>query len=207
MWKYVCCPQFPLYLWLCFLLFGVGMGKTVKEKVCVHTSRDIRAIASQLVNVWLEVFRKGKGSNGGLKLSRQACTVDLSKRKSIKDSASGKPPMGTHQAIVENKGSLLNPVSAGSNSPSTTHMKKLQSKQAKQPAAYDSRHEVSSSRSQGSIDKVVSEKEDNHYVMSEEEKAAVAAAEAARAKALAAAEVCFSWNLSFNVIKIFSWCF
>jgi hypothetical protein len=40
----------------------------VKEKVCVHTSRDIRAIASQLVRVWIEIFRKEKASNGGLKL-------------------------------------------------------------------------------------------------------------------------------------------
>ncbi|XP_078448377.1 LSD1-like 3 [Wolffia australiana] len=37
-----------------------GIGKTVKEKVCMHTSRDIRAIASQLVNVWVEVFRERK---------------------------------------------------------------------------------------------------------------------------------------------------
>lgn len=40
----------------------------MKEKVCVHTSRDIRAIASQLVRVWIEVFRKEKASNGRLKL-------------------------------------------------------------------------------------------------------------------------------------------
>jgi hypothetical protein len=34
--------------------------------------------------------------------------------------------------------------------------------------------------------------------MSEEEKAAIAAAEAARTKAIAAAEVCFSWNLNIT---------
>nr|GEZ79804.1 lysine-specific histone demethylase 1 homolog 3 [Tanacetum cinerariifolium] len=34
------------------------IGKTVKEKVCVHTNRDIRAIASQVVSVWVEIFRK-----------------------------------------------------------------------------------------------------------------------------------------------------
>ncbi|CAN8231831.1 unnamed protein product [Cochlearia groenlandica] len=53
-------------------LFAVrlsGIGKTVKEKVCAHTSRDIRAIASQLVNVWLELYRKEK-SNSGMKSSR-----------------------------------------------------------------------------------------------------------------------------------------
>ncbi|XP_045792149.1 lysine-specific histone demethylase 1 homolog 3 [Trifolium pratense] len=165
-----------------------GMGKTVKEKVCVHTSRDIRAIASQLVNVWLELFRKEKASNGGLKLSRQATTVELSKRKSLKDSALGKPPLSIHQGTVENKGGLLNPLSAGSNSPSNTHAKKLHSKQGRQQSACDSRHDVCSSRSQGSIDKIPTKEENNHYAMSEEEKAAVAAAEAARTKAIAAAK-------------------
>ncbi|KAK7382971.1 hypothetical protein VNO78_28636 [Psophocarpus tetragonolobus] len=172
-----------------------GMGKTVKEKVCVHTSRDIRAIASQLVNVWLEVFRKGKASNGGLKLSRQTTAVDLSKRKSVKDSASGKPPLSTYHGNIENKG-----ISAGSNSPSTAHVKKLHGKQGRQPTAYDSRHEVSSSRSKGSIDKVVPEKEDNHYTISEEEQAAIAAAEAARAKALAAAEAYASAEARCNTL-------
>jgi len=173
----------------------------VKEKVCVHTSRDIRAIASQLVNVWLEIFRKEKASNGGLKLSRQAATVELSKRKSLKESASGKPPLSTHQGAIENKGGLLNPVSAGSNSPSTTHAKKLHSKQGRQPSGCDSRHEVSSSRSQGSIDKIATKEERNHYAMSEEEKAALAAAEAARTQAIAAAQVCFSWN--FKIMNQF----
>ena len=79
----------------CFLIC-VGIGKTVKEKVCVHTSRDIRAIASQLVNVWLEVFRKEKATNGGLKLLRQVS--DSSKRKSLNNPASGKPPLRNHHA-------------------------------------------------------------------------------------------------------------
>ncbi|KAK7280713.1 hypothetical protein RJT34_25780 [Clitoria ternatea] len=166
-----------------------GMGKTVKEKVCVHTSRDIRAIASQLVNVWLEVFRKEKASNGGLKLSRQTTGVDLSKRKSLKDSASGKPPLSTHLGTIENKGGVLHPASAGSNSPSTAHAKKLHSRQ-----------DVSSSRSKGSIDKVFTEKEGNQYVISEEEQAAIAAAEAARAKALAAAEAYASAEARCNTM-------
>ncbi|XP_056683808.1 lysine-specific histone demethylase 1 homolog 3-like [Spinacia oleracea] len=51
-------------------IFDLGIGKTVKEKVCVHTSRGIRSIASQLVNMWIEVFRKEKTTNGGLKLLR-----------------------------------------------------------------------------------------------------------------------------------------
>ncbi|XP_027329810.1 lysine-specific histone demethylase 1 homolog 3 isoform X2 [Abrus precatorius] len=177
-----------------------GMGKTVKEKVCVHTSRDIRAIASQLVNVWLEVFRKEKASNGGLKFSRQTTLIDLSKRKSVKDSALGKPPLSTHHTAIENKGGLLNPASAGSNSPSTAHVKKLHNKQGRQQATYDSRHEVSSSRSRDSIDIVVTEKEDNHHAISEEEQAAIAAAEAARAKALAAAEAYASAEARCNTL-------
>ncbi|XP_010449809.1 PREDICTED: lysine-specific histone demethylase 1 homolog 3 isoform X2 [Camelina sativa] len=62
-------------------LFAVrlsGIGKTVKEKVCAHTSRDIRAIASQLVNVWLELYRKEK-ANSGKKSSRQANTTNTSR--------------------------------------------------------------------------------------------------------------------------------
>ncbi|KAF5792544.1 putative spermine oxidase transcription regulator SWI/SNF-SWI3 family [Helianthus annuus] len=81
-----------------------GIGKTVKEKVCVHTSRDIRAIASQLVSVWVEIFRKEKASNGGLKLLRQSGAADASRSKS--HSASGKPPLRAHHKVVtkpENK--------------------------------------------------------------------------------------------------------
>ncbi|KAL1194702.1 Lysine-specific histone demethylase 1-like protein [Cardamine amara subsp. amara] len=62
-------------------LFAVrlsGIGKTVKEKVCAHTSRDIRAIASQLVNVWLELYRKEK-ANSGMKSLRQTNTANISR--------------------------------------------------------------------------------------------------------------------------------
>ena len=104
--------------------------------------------------------------------------------------------------MFENKGGLLNPASAGSNSPSIAHVRKLHSKQGRQQAANDSRHDVSSSRSQGSIDKTVTEKEDNCYAVSEEERAAIAAAEEARAKAHAAAQVCCSWIFSFNVMNL-----
>lgn len=83
----------------------------MKEKVCVHTSRDIRAIASQLVNVWLEIFRKEKASNGVRSL-RQA-TVDSWKRKSFKDPASGKPPLRSHHVDYEIRPSLQGSVIAG----------------------------------------------------------------------------------------------
>ncbi|KAL0351795.1 UNVERIFIED_CONTAM: Lysine-specific histone demethylase 13 [Sesamum calycinum] len=77
-----------------------GVGKTVKEKVCVHTSRDIRAIASQLVSVWVELFRKEKASKGGLKLLRQSTTLDSKSKSPL---VSGKPPLRTHH--VDSKGS------------------------------------------------------------------------------------------------------
>ncbi|KAF6167118.1 hypothetical protein GIB67_025413 [Kingdonia uniflora] len=67
-----------------------GIGRTVKEKVCVHTSRDIRAVASQLVSMWIAVFRREKATNGRLKLLRQKFASDSSKTKSSKDLTSGK---------------------------------------------------------------------------------------------------------------------
>ncbi|XP_022772687.1 lysine-specific histone demethylase 1 homolog 3-like isoform X2 [Durio zibethinus] len=133
-----------------------GIGKTVKEKVCVHTSRDIRAIASQLVNVWLEVFRKAKAS---------------SKRKSLKDPASGKPPLHSLHGAFENKRSLHDPFSAGNQYPFNVkeHGK--------------------------SIDMEV---EAVNLGMSEEEQAAFAAEAAARAAAKAAAEALASTEANCN---------
>jgi hypothetical protein len=162
----------------------------VKEKVCVHTSRDIRAIASQLVNVWLEVFRKEKASNGGLKLSRQATAIDSVKRKSLKDPVSGKPPLHTHHGASESKGNLQVPASGG-HLPSNANVKKVNGKAVKLETTNESKMEITS-RSQGSIGALDTELEGNNVAMSDEERAAFAAAEAARAAALAAAEVCFS---------------
>ncbi|OMO75320.1 Amine oxidase [Corchorus olitorius] len=133
-----------------------GIGKTVKEKVCVHTSRDIRAIASQLVNVWLEVFRKAKAS---------------SKRKYLKDSASGKPPLRSHHGAFENKRSLQDPLSAGSQYPFNV-------------------------RENGKSIEMKSEAV--NLVMSEEEQAAFAAEAAARAAAKAAAEALASTEANCN---------
>nr|XP_017257656.1 PREDICTED: lysine-specific histone demethylase 1 homolog 3-like [Daucus carota subsp. sativus] len=83
-----------------------GIGKTVKEKVCLHTSRDIRAVASQLVNVWIEVFRKQKASNGGLKLMRQSNAMESSKSKY--SLGSGKPP-APHGAPPSHNKKGINP--------------------------------------------------------------------------------------------------
>lgn len=59
----------------------------MKEKVCAHTSRDIRAIASQLVNVWLELYRKEK-SNIGMKSLKQTNTSRIRRKMSSADSES-----------------------------------------------------------------------------------------------------------------------
>ncbi|KAL0360594.1 UNVERIFIED_CONTAM: Lysine-specific histone demethylase 13 [Sesamum radiatum] len=96
-----------------------GVGKTVKEKVCVHTSRDIRAIASQLVSVWVELFRKEKASKGGLKLLRQSTTLDSKSKSPL---VSGKPPLRTHH--VDSKGSPKVSASAGNQFPSMQALRK-----------------------------------------------------------------------------------
>lgn len=159
-----------------------GIGKTVKEKVCVHTSRDIRAIASQLVNVWLEVFRKEKASNGGSKFSRQSAAVDSAKRKSIKDPASAKPPLHTNHGALGDRGSLQVSASNGSHLSSSANVKKVNGKVVKLESATSSKPDV------------------DRAAMTEEEKAAIAAAEAARAAALAAVEVYASSEAKSNTL-------
>lgn len=168
--------------------FGAGIGKTVKEKVCVHTSRDIRGIASQLVNVWLEVFRKEKASNGGLKFSRQSAT------KSVRDPAA-KPPLHTNHGALVDRGNIQVSASNGSHLSLSANVKKVNGKVVKLESATYSKPENNSLRSQGSTRILDIDVEDG-AAMTEEEKAAIAAAEAARAAALAAVEVCFPWSSS-----------
>lgn len=163
-----------------------GIGKTVKEKVCVHTSRDIRAIASQLVSVWVEIFRKEKASNGGLKLLRQSSAVDASKSKS--HLASGKPPLRAHHTSSDNRvgKGAGNPLSANANN-------------RKGNAAAATKPENKPSSSQGSAGRQNCKEEDNKDIpMSEEEQAAFDAAEAARAAAVAAAEAYASSGAKCN---------
>ncbi|ERN16321.1 hypothetical protein AMTR_s00182p00016710 [Amborella trichopoda] len=152
-----------------------GIGKTVKEKVCVHTSRDIRAVASQLVNMWIEVFRKEKAANGGSRLFKQTSaslnTGDPLKMKP-KDTSHAKPPTRAPNDPSE------------SHTPFHMHAKKSDNKPLKSETGNDSKSEANSSRSQSLLQD--SRVDDN--VMTEEEAAALAAAETARAAALAAAE-------------------
>ena len=167
--------------------FHAGIGRTVKEKVCVHTSRDIRAIARQLVSVWIEVLRKEKASNGGLKLLRRTPSIELSK-----DLLSGKPALR-----VPNESSDNNKVASqrqrarftSSHSPPPPKAsKKFENKEAKLQTGTVRRSDDNSfsQKQQHGIESKV----EHGIPMSEEEAAAFAAAEAARAAAIAAAKVC-----------------
>ncbi|KAM0935029.1 putative spermine oxidase transcription regulator Homeodomain-LIKE family [Dioscorea sansibarensis] len=161
-----------------------GVGRTVKEKVCVHTSRDIRAIASQLVNVWIEVFRKEKAANRGLKLLRQTTSSESSKVRAR--DLSGKPIVHNNIEASDSRGNS-HACPAESQSPSKVNHKKTNSRAPSLERLMDSKCCAISSHSESEIQGVSAEVE-NCVRMSDEEAAAIAAAEAARAAARAAAE-------------------
>ncbi|KAJ8538295.1 hypothetical protein K7X08_014835 [Anisodus acutangulus] len=171
-----------------------GIGKTVKEKVCVHTSRDIRAVASQLVNVWVELFRKEKASNGGLKLLRQSTATDTSKSKHT--AAPGKLPIRNPLSAVDSKRGPKVSSSAGNHLIVGVNNKKLNVK----PATLETIPDVEPSASQASVGRQNDTPEERQdFPMSEEEKAAFDAAEAARVAALAAAEAYASSGAKCNM--------
>ncbi|OWM75006.1 hypothetical protein CDL15_Pgr021357 [Punica granatum] len=177
-----------------------GIGKTVKEKVCVHTSRDIRAIASQLVNVWLEVFRKEKASNGKLNVVRQNTALDSLKIRPIREPFSGKAALRAQHGGSDNKGNSHTSVSSGSQAASSGN-KKVKGRPTKLETINDSKSESDSSRSRGSVRRHdLKVEEDESIPMSEEEKAAFAAAEEARAKAIAAAEAFASAEANYSAM-------
>ncbi|XP_021759847.1 lysine-specific histone demethylase 1 homolog 3-like [Chenopodium quinoa] len=165
-----------------------GIGKTVKEKVCVHTSRDIRSIASQLVHMWIEVFRKEKATNGGLKLLRHMTNADSSKAKG-KDPGSRKPPIHMQHYAAGNK--------------VNSSAKKLAVKQVKSENATGSKMDARSSASQVSNGSPGNKLEEGGNIpLSEEEQAALAAAEAARAAAAAAAEAYASCEARVSMMQL-----
>jgi hypothetical protein len=165
-----------------------GIGRTVKEKVCMHTSRDIRAIARQLVSVWIEVFRKEKASNGGLKLLRRIPSIESTKSKN-KDVQSGKPILHVPKETLDNRkvaSQRQRGTSGSSHSPPKMN-KKFENKAMKLEAVTTIK----------SNDNSLSQKP-HHGIkpqvqhgapIAEEEAAAFSAAEAARAAAIAAAKV------------------
>lgn len=162
--------------------FIAGIGKTIKEKVCVHTSRDIRAIASQLVSMWIEVFRKEKAANGRLKLLRQTAASEQSKFRS-KDQKVGIAPLSKGSEAVDSKAILLLPSSAGSHSPSTAKTRKTE-KAGKLESVAD-RNLADSQKKIQNLDSKI----EGGTALSEEA-SALDAAEAAHASAIAAAKVC-----------------
>lgn len=175
--------------------------------MCVHTSRDIRAVASQLVNVWIEVFRKEKASNGGLKLLRSSSTLESSRSKY--NLASGKPPLRTHHVAPDNRGT-------GTHLPPNSYSKKGKIKPIKFETRTDAKPEVKPSTSHGSVGRSdFKVEEDKDIPLSKEELAALAAEEEARAAAIAAAKVCFfcHWKIwcsskkSVRFFLMFFWCF
>ncbi|OEL32604.1 Lysine-specific histone demethylase 1-like protein 3 [Dichanthelium oligosanthes] len=174
-----------------------GIGKTVKDNVCVHTSRDIRAIARQLVSVWVEVLRKEKASNGGLKLLRRIPSIELSKTKS-KDLQSGKPTLRVPNETLDNNkvaSQRQRARFASSHSPPKTN-KKFENKETKLETATATRSDGNSlSQKQHDIEPKV----EHGIPMSEEEAAAFAAAEAARAAAIAAAQAYASVEAEISV--------
>jgi hypothetical protein len=120
--------------------------------------------------MWIEVFRKEKASNGGLKLLRRMPSVESNKTRS-KGLQSGIPALH-----VTNEAGAQRARSAGSHSPHRIS-KKPDNKALKLGSIMATRSDLEV-------------KADHGMVMSEEEAAAFAAAEAARAAAIAAAQVC-----------------
>ncbi|KAL3845295.1 hypothetical protein ACJIZ3_002698 [Penstemon smallii] len=158
-----------------------GVGKTVIEKVCVHTSRDIRAIANQLVNVWVELFRKEKTAKGGLKLSRHPTAPDSKNKSSL---GYGKPP-----------------IFAGHQLPSCSSTKKVIDQPLTLETRIDPKSDVLLSNSHGSTGCKNFMEDIHETLMSEAEKAAFDAAEAAR---VAADEYAAMHNTSLQLPKILS---
>ncbi|PKU63816.1 lysine-specific histone demethylase 1 homolog 3 [Dendrobium catenatum] len=170
-----------------------GIGKTIKEKVCVHTSRDIRAIASQLVSMWIEVFRKEKAANGRLKLLRQTAASEQSKFRS-KDQKVGIAPLSKGSEAVDIKAILLLPSSAGSHSPSTAKTRKTE-KAGKLESVAD-RNLADSQKKIQNLDSKI----EGATALSEEA-SALDAAEAAHASAIAAAKAFASSEAEISAFR------
>ncbi|XP_020572869.1 lysine-specific histone demethylase 1 homolog 3 [Phalaenopsis equestris] len=169
-----------------------GIGKTIKEKVCVHTSRDIRAIASQLVSMWIEVFRKEKAANGRLKLLRQTAVSEQSKFRS-KDQKLVTTPLCRGNEAMDSRGILTPPSSAGNHSPSKTKSRKTD-KAGKLELA-----ERKLSDTRRKFQKLDSEM--GNVTTPSVEAAALDAAEAARASAIAAAKAFASSEAEMSTFR------
>ncbi|XP_057863527.2 lysine-specific histone demethylase 1 homolog 3 isoform X1 [Cryptomeria japonica] len=164
-----------------------GIGRTVKQKVINHTSRDIRAVAKQLVNTWVELFRKEK-ANGGLKLLKQSDGPAKISGLSDVIKAKYKEQIGKLPNSATNgfKGNLVELVSVKDHSSAGLKNKNSELQSVAVDAGTEqkkeSNFEVGQNCDQGQVDKL------DDSALTEYEAAAIAAAEAARAAAIAAAE-------------------
>jgi hypothetical protein len=154
----------------------------------MHTSRDIRAIARQLVSVWIEVFRKEKASNGGLKLLRQIPSIESSKSKD-KDVQLGKPILQVPKETLDNRKVALQcqrGTSGSSHSPPKMN-KKSENKTIKLEVVTTIKSNDSPLSQKPHYD--IKPQVQHGAPISKEEAASFAAAEAAQAAAIAAAKV------------------
>lgn len=78
-----------------------GIGKTVKEKVCLLGHRDVRAVADQLVRSWVALF-KSKHSQQ-TKLLKSKHSQQTKERVTVRESLTGKS-RGTEGALPNNGG-------------------------------------------------------------------------------------------------------
>ncbi|KAK8944699.1 hypothetical protein KSP39_PZI008343 [Platanthera zijinensis] len=163
-----------------------GIGKTIKEKVCVHTSRDIRAIASQLISMWIEVFRKEKASNGRLKLLKQTAAPYATKFR-YKDQTLGTKPLCKANDAMDSRGILLLPSYDGS------------LRKSDKAGNIESVTDGKFANTSKMFEDLESKMEGNTAIS--EEAAALAAAESAHASAVAAAKAFASSEAETNAFR------
>jgi hypothetical protein len=140
----------------------------VKEKVIVHTSRDIRAIANQLVKLWVETFRREKAA-GALSKSLHQSSGLKSAQKMAKPKAGPKSETEAKDRTSASTIALGHPNSGKENSLLASIAESDTTDQAKKDCVT------------GYSDLVIP--------ISDSEAAALAAAEAAQAAAEAAVKV------------------
>lgn len=149
----------------------------MKEKVWVHTSRDIRAIAGQLVKMWIELYNKEKATFGTPKL----------RKKQHRDTGSTKTEQQDMKRLSSSSANNTVDASAVSETKLVFANVGIPLSQSKEEVVVRKvTHLEAGSQLGRAEDAEVKERS-----LSEMEAAALAAAEAAQAAARAAAEVSY----------------
>jgi hypothetical protein len=166
----------------------------VKEKVCVHTSRDIRAVAGQLVKLWIEVFRKEKATHGLIKPTKKP--------------ASSSPNATVGTAKASSRDNQKTPTIGDSKTWPSTHLASpssdsLSAGQSKVSGGDEPRNEESQANNHSPAVEACGRGLDVE-VLSDVELVAIAAAEAAQAAAEAYASVEARRNSLPDLPKIMS---